>query len=158
MREHQSLGQHRLWFRQKNVLICFFQRIAVITSSKNKRSYLNVKLGRCWGVLLTEPGIPGRHSAVLSFTFTLQLLSPQTGHPSHVVTNFCQRGSRKRGVKGTRRPSGKWWIWDVARFTQSRNGTDGKRRVLEHDFVCLVGSLYGNHTRVLLQSFNVGRR
>lgn len=109
-------------------------------------------------VLLTEPGIPGGHSAVLSITFTLQLLSLQTGHPSHVVTNFCQHGLGKRGVKGSHQPSGRWWIWVVAHFTQSRNGTNGKSRVLEHDFVCLMGSLCGNHTHVQLQSFNVGER
>lgn len=97
-------------------------------------------------MLLTEPGVPGGHSAVLSITFTLQLLSLQTGHQSHVLTNFCQHGWRKRSVKSSHRPSGRWWIWDVARFTQSHHETDRKSRVSEHDFVCLMCSVCGNHT------------
>lgn len=41
-------------------------------------------------MLLTESGMPGGHSAVLSITLSPQLLSLQTGHPSHVVANFSR--------------------------------------------------------------------
>lgn len=34
----------------------------------------------------------------------------------------------------------------------------GNEEFWEQDFVCLMASLCGNHTRVQLQSFNVGRR